>query len=168
MNVMCDILDVTRSGLYAWIGRPVSARQIRHKHLMGMILQSHADSDQLYGSPNITADLKESGERVTRKTVARLMKQEGIRSKVARKFRPCTTDSRHACPVASNVLDRDFEAKRPNQKWCVDITYIPTWEGWLFLATVIDCHTKAVIGWAMDENYKTPHIQQALEMAARN
>lgn len=165
MNVMCDILEVTRSGFYASIGRPESARQIRQEHLVEKIRRSHADSRQLYGSPNITADLKESGERVTRKTVARLMKQEGIRSKVARKFRPCTTDSRHRCPVSPNVLDRDFQAKRPNQKWCVDITYVPTDQGMLYLAGVIDLCSRKIVGWSMAEHMRSSLCVDALEMA---
>jgi putative transposase len=165
VKVMCDILKVTRSGFYASIDRPVSARQIRQEHLVEKIRQSHADSNQLYGSPNITVDLKESGERVTRKTVARLMKQQGLRSKVARKFRPCTTDSRHSCPVAPNVLDRDFEAGRPNQKWCVDITYIPTDQGTLYLAAVIDLCSRKIVGWSMANHMRASLCLDALEMA---
>jgi transposase InsO family protein len=162
---MCDILEVTRSGFYASIDRPVSARQIRQEQLVEKIRRSHADSNQLYGSPNITADLKESGERVTRKTVARLMKQEGIRSKVARKFRPCTTDSRHRCPVSPNVLDRDFEAKLPNQKWCVDITYVPTDQGTLYLAAVIDLCSRRIVGWSMADHMRASLCIDALDMA---
>jgi len=162
---MCKILEVTRSGFYASIDRPVSARQVRQRQLVEKIRQSHADSNQLYGSPNITADLKESGERVTRKTVARLMKQEGIRSKVARKFRPCTTDSRHHCPVSPNVLDRDFEAELPNQKWCVDITYVPTDQGMLYLAAVIDLCSRKIVGWSMADHMRASLCVDALEMA---
>jgi putative transposase len=165
VNVMCDILDVTRSGFYAAIDRPASARQIRQEQLVEKIRQLHADSNQLYGSPNITADLKESGERVTRKTVARLMKLEGIRSTVSRKFRPRTTDSRHDCPVASNLLDRDFEAKRPNQKWCVDITCIPTDQGTLYLAGVMDLCTRKIVGWSMADHMRASLCLDALEMA---
>jgi putative transposase len=165
VNVMCDILEVTRSGFYAAIDRPASARQIRQEQLLEKIRQSHVDSEQLYGSPNITADLKESGERVSRKTVARLMKREGIRSKVARKFRPRTTDSRHCCPVAPNVLDRDFEAKLPNQKWCVDITYVPTDEGTLYLAAVIDLCSRKIVGWSMADHMRASLCINALEMA---
>jgi putative transposase len=162
---MCDILEVTRSGLYASIDRPASARQIRQEQLVKKIRQSHADSNQLYGSPNITADLKASGEPVTRKTVARLMKQQGIRSKVARKFRPATTDSRHQCPVSPNVLDRDFEAKLPNQKWCVDITYVPTDQGTLYLAAVIDLCSRKIVGWSMADHMRASLCIDALEMA---
>jgi putative transposase len=162
---MCDILDVTRSGFYAAVDRPASARQIRQEQLVEKILQSHVDSGRLYGSPNITADLKESGERVSRKTVARLMKQEGIRSKVARKFRPRTTDSRHHCPVGPNVLDRDFEAKLPNQKWCVDITYVPTDQGTLYLAAVIDLCSRKIVGWSMADHMRASLCVDALAMA---
>lgn len=165
MKVMCDILEVTRSGFYASIDRPVSARQVRQEQLLEKIRQSHADSNQLYGSPNITADLKESGERVTRKTVARLMKRVGIRSKVARKFRLCTTDSRHRCPVSPNVLNRDFEAKLPNQKWCLDITYVPTGEGVLYLAAVIDLCSRKIVGWSMADHMRASLCIDALEMA---
>jgi len=162
---MCDILQVTRSGFYAATDRPASPRQIRQTQLVQKIRQAHVDSHQLYGSPNITAELKESGEKVSRKTVARLMKLHGIRSKVARKFRPCTTDSRHACPVANNRLGRDFEAKMPNQKWCVDITYVPTDEGMLYLAAVIDLCSRRIVGWSMADHLRTSLCIDALKMA---
>lgn len=162
---MCDILEVARSGFYASIDRPASARQVRQERLVEKIRRSHADSSQLYGSPNITMDLKESGEKVTRKTVARLMKREGIRSKVSRKFRPCTTDSRHQCPVAPNVLDRDFEAQLPNQKWCVDITYVPTDQGMLYLAAVIDLCSRKIVGWSMADHMRASLCIDALQMA---
>lgn len=162
---MCDILEVARSGFYASIDRPASARQVRQERLVEKIRRSYADSSQLYGSPNITMDLKESGEKVTRKTVARLMKREGIRSKVSRKFRPCTTDSRHRCPVAPNVLDRDFEAQLPNQKWCVDITYVPTDQGMLYLAAVIDLCSRKIVGWSMADHMRASLCIDALQMA---
>jgi len=165
VNVMCDILEVTRSGFYASLDRPVSARRVRREQLVEKIRQSHADSKQLYGSPNITADLRESGERVTRKTVAKLMSQEGIRSKTARKFRPATTDSRHRCPVAPNVLDRDFKAELPNQKWCVDITYVPTDQGTLYLAAVIDLCSRRIVGWSMADHMRASLCVDALQMA---
>jgi transposase InsO family protein len=162
---MCDILEVTRSGFYASIDRPASARQQRQEKLLEKIRQAHVDSNQLYGSPNITAELKACGEKVTRKTVARLMKQQGIRSKVARKFRVITTDSRHGCPVADNVLERDFEAKLPNQKWCVDITYVPTDQGTLYLAAVIDLCSRRIVGWSMADHMRASLCIDALTMA---
>jgi transposase InsO family protein len=162
---MCEILQVTRSGYYASIDRPASARQLRQAHLLEKIRQAHADSDQLYGSPNITMDLRESGEKVSRKTVARLMSQEGIRSKICRKFRPCTTDSRHRHPVAANLLDREFTAELPNQKWCVDITYVPTDQGTLYLAAVIDLCSRKIVGWSMADHMRTTLCTDALAMA---
>jgi putative transposase len=162
---MCEILQVTRSGYYASIDRPASARQVRQLKLTEKIRQSHADSNQLYGSPNITADLREGGEKVSRKTVARLMKKEGIRSKVSRKFRPCTTDSNHRHPVADNVLNREFAAELPNQKWCVDITYVPTDQGMAYLAGVIDLCSRRIVGWAMADHMRASLCTDALQMA---
>jgi transposase InsO family protein len=162
---MCEILEVTRSGYYASIDRPASARQVRQEQLVVQIRQSHADSNQLYGSPNITADLKEAGEKVSRKTIARLMKQQGIRSKVYRKFRPCTTDSKHPHPVAANALDREFTAEIPNQKWCVDITYIPTDQGMAYLAGVMDLCSRKIVGWAIADHMRASLCTDALQMA---
>ena len=165
MNVMCDILDVTRAGFYAHGERPISPRQARRDELIQRIGQVHADSRGLYGSPRVTAELNDSGIEVCENTVARLMREMDLRSKIVRQFRPRTTDSNHPCPVAPNRLDRLFGAKEPNRKWCCDITYIPTDEGTLYLAAVIDLCSRRIVGWSMADHMKATLCMDALEMA---
>ena len=168
MNVMCDILDVTRGGYYRSLGRPPSASAVRRAELVGRIRQAHADSRGLYGSPRVTDELNESGVAVGENTVARLMRQHGIRSRVARpRFRPpCTTDSSHSDPIAPNLLGRDFSAELPDRKWCSDITYVPTEEGTLYLAAAIDLCSRRIVGWAMADHMRATLCLDALDMAA--
>jgi putative transposase len=165
VNVMCDILEVTRAGFYAHGERPVSARRARRVELIERISQAHADSRGLYGSPRVTAELNDSGIEVCENTVARLMREMDLRSKIVRKFRPKTTDSNHPNPVAPNRLDRLFSAEEPNRKWCCDITYVPTDEGMLYLAAVIDLCSRRIVGWSMADHLKASLCMNALEMA---
>lgn len=165
MNVMCDTMGVTRGGYYAHVGRPPSAREVRHTGLVGAIRRAYEASGGLYGSPRVTAELREAGVVVNEKVVAGLMSRHGIRSKIARKFRPQTTDSDHPNPVADNLLERDFHAELPDRKWCCDITYIPTDEGTLYLAAVIDLCSRRVVGWSMAEHMRAGLCMDALEMA---
>ncbi len=165
MNVMCDILDVTRGGYYRHVDRPACASEVRRGELVGHIRQAHAASRELYGSPRITAELNEAGIAVGENTVARLMNRHGIRSKVTARFRPRTTDSDHPNPVAPNLLDRDFGADSPDRKWCGDITYIPTGEGTLYLAGVLDLCSRRVVGWAMADHMKATLCLDAIGMA---
>lgn len=162
---MCQVLRVSRSGYYRWRGRPESQRASEDRRLRVEIRATHRRNRQVYGSPRIHKDLREQGIRCSRKRVARLMREEGVRAKQSRKFRPVTTDSRHAMPVAPNVLDRNFEASNPNQAWVADITYIPTREGWLYLAVVLDLFSRAVVGWAMDARCSRDLTIRALQMA---
>jgi putative transposase len=165
VNVMCDILDVTRAGYYAHIDRPASLRQLRRAELVQKISQVHAESRGLYGSPRVTAELKDAGTQVCENTVAQLMRQSELRSKIVRKFRPRTTDSNHPGPVAPNRLERLFSAEEPNRKWCCDITYIPTDDGTLYLAAVIDLCSRRIVGWSMAAHMKATLCINALEMA---
>jgi putative transposase len=165
VNVMCDILEVTRGGYYAHLDRSLSARQARREELAQRIGGVYADSRGLYGSPRVTAELKQAGIQVCENTVARLMRQMELQSKIVRKFRPRTTDSNHPCPVAPNGLDRDFRADKPNRKWCCDITYIPTDEGMLYLAAVIDLCSRRIVGWSMAGHLRATLCKDALEMA---
>jgi transposase InsO family protein len=162
---MCEVLGVSRAGYYAWVARPPSRREARHAELLVKVRESHVGSDELYGSPRVTRDLRAAGTLVTEKTVAKLMRLNDIRSVVARKFRVMTTDSDHPNPVADNVLDRDFTADLPNKKWCADITYIPTDEGVLYLAGVIDLCSRRIVGWSMAEHMRASLCTGALEMA---
>jgi putative transposase len=166
VNVMCDTLDVTRGGYYRSLGRAPSASAVRRARLVEQIRAAHAGSRELYGSPRVTEELNAAGVAVSENTVARLMSKHAIRSKVARRFRPPrTTDSNHPDPIAPNLLGRDFAADRPDRKWAADITYVPTGEGALYLAAVIDLCSRRVVGWAMADHMRATLCLDALEMA---
>src|ERR1700723_4734076 len=120
---MCRVLRVSRGGFFAWLKRPASPRSIRRRELIEKIREAHRQNRGLYGSPRVHRALLIDGQSVSRNTVAKLMRQEKIRAKNKRKFVPRTTDSRHQQPVAANLLDRDFAASAPDQKWVADITY---------------------------------------------
>jgi putative transposase len=163
VRMMCRLLGVSRSGYHAWVDRPESARSQRHCSLTEKIRHFHQASRETYGAPRIHQDLQETGERVGENTVALLMRRAGIVPKTVRRFR-VTTDSRKTI-AAPNLLAQRFTVKRPNQRWVSDITFIPTREGWLYLAVIIDLYSRAVIGWAMDERMKTTLVTDALRMA---
>ena len=135
VRLMCQVLQVSPGGYYTWRDRPIRAQQQRREVLKTEIEAIHQQFKQRYGSPRIHAELLARGQRCCVNTVAKLMRQHGIAAKSKRKFR-CTTDSNHDLPVADNLLDRQFEPVAVNQVWVADITYIPTWEGWLYLAAV--------------------------------
>jgi len=133
--------------------------------LIEKIKTVYEQSRQTYGSPRVYQELKANGESVCENTVARLMRKQGIRSIVRRRFRVRTTDSSHAYPMAPNQLDRRFDQKLPNQAWAADITYVPTDEGWLYLASVIDLCSRRIVGWAMADHLRTELCTDALNMA---
>jgi putative transposase len=162
---MCSVLEVSRSGYYAWVRRAESLRDQENRRLTNLIIEIHKKSRDTYGVPRIHAELKARGESCGKNRVARLMKTAGIRSKVRKKFRVTTTDSSHSLPVAPNLLDQCFVAARPNAIWAADITYIPTGEGWLFLASILDLFSRAIVGWSMDSTLKTSLVLGALRMA---
>ena len=162
---ICRVLAVTRSGYYAWLVRKPSARQVRQETLVTQIRRVHLEHRCVYGSPRVHRVLKGQGECVCRNTVARLMRKAQIRPRTRRTFVPKTTDSKHGNPIAPNRLERDFGASAPNQKWAADITYIATAQGWLYLAGVLDCHSRKVVGWSMAESMPTDLISDALKMA---
>lgn len=164
-DVVCGVLDVSRSGYYAWLERPESSRSRRRAELAVKISTVHAENRGVYGSPRIFKALRSEGHAVSENTVAKVMRSEGLRGKVKRKYVPCTTDSAHAQPIAPNVLDRQFNADKPNRKWAGDITYIPTDEGWLYLAGVIDLHSRRIVGWSMADHMQTDLVADALSMA---
>ena len=165
LEVVCEVLQVSRSGFYAWRERPRCYRDLRREQLAGKIRTVHELHRRIYGSPRIYRFLKSGGEKVCQNTVARVMRQQGIRAKTKKKYVPRTTDSRHEQPVASNLLERCFEAPAPNRKWAVDITYIPTDEGWLYLAGVLDLCSRKVVGWSMADHMRTELVTDALQMA---
>jgi transposase InsO family protein len=166
VRVLCDTLEVSTAGYYAWRSRPVSVQQQRRDTLLVEIEAIHAQVKARYGSPRVHAELLARGHGCCVNTVAQLMRQAGIRAKTARKF--ChTTDSNHSRPVADNVLDRQFDPASPNEVWVADITYIPTREGWLYLAVVEDLFSRMVVGWSMDATMTSRLVVDALEMAVQ-
>jgi putative transposase len=166
---MCVWAKVSTSGFYEWRDRPESATAARRDRLALLIETVFTDSDGTYGHRRIHAQLARWGEPASLELVRALMRELGLAACQPRPWRHSLTAAADAAPAPiPDLVRRDFTAPAPGQKLVGDITYIPTWEGWLYLATVIDCHTKAVIGWAVDDNYKTPLISTAIRMAARN
>jgi putative transposase len=163
-RLMCRALEVSAGGYYQWRRRPPSARQERGEALAAEIKVIHREVKARYGSPRIHAELVARGEPCCVNTVAKLMRQLGVAAKTKRKFR-CTTDSNHDRPIAENIVDRQFEPEAPNQVWTADITYIPTREGWLYLAAVEDLYSRQVVGWSMSERIDSRLVVDALEMA---
>lgn len=161
---LCHALDVSTAGYYAWRERPASARQQQHDTLLVHIRAIHAEAKARYGSPRIHAELAARGHHCSVNTVARLMRDHEIRAKTARKFR-ATTDSNHDWPVADNLLDRHFDPAAPNEAWVTDITYIPTREGWLYLAAVEDLYSRKVVGWSMANHLESRLVVEALALA---
>jgi putative transposase len=167
-GMICGVLKVSRSGFYAWLRREPSARQRRRELLIQKIKTTHQENRGLYGSPRVHRALLIDGQTVSRNTVAKLMRQERIRAKTKRRFVPRTTDSTHQQPVAGNLLDRNFAAPEPNRKWVADITYVPTQEGWLYLAAVLDLFSRKIVGWAMADHLQTDLVSDALQMALQH
>jgi putative transposase len=163
---MCDALEVSESGYHAWVARAPSAGEQRRDALVAAIRQIHAEVRGRYGSPRMTRELNARGHEGTENTVAALMRAHGIRAKSSRRV-VRTTDSRHALPVAANVLDRAFDPEAPNLVWCADMTYIPTGEGWLYLAVVEDLFSRRIVGWSMDQTMTSRLVVDALDMAIR-
>lgn len=161
---MCESLEVSASGYYAWTSRTDSPTQQWRQELVGAIEEIHTAVKGRYGSPRMTAELKARQYQCSENTVAELMRQQGIRAKAPKQF-VRTTDSNHRLPVAPNILARDFDPEGPNQVWCADITYIPTGEGWLYLAVVEDLFSRMIVGWSMDQTMESRLVVDALEMA---
>ena len=161
---MCQVLSVSSSGYYAWRQRRPSRRQVENEQLVEEIRQIHQDSYETYGSPRIHAELQGRGISCNRKRVERLMRVHQMRA-VCKRRRRHTTDSAHDLPVAPNLLDQDFVAEAPNQKWVADISFIWTAEGWLYLAAVLDLFSRKIVGWSMGERVNRHLVQKALEMA---
>ncbi len=158
------MLSIERSGYYAWLKKPLSRRQVVNQVLDKKIISLFEKHQSRYGSPRLTDELKEQGEICSKNRVARRMKQLNLYAKAKKKFK-VTTDSKHHLPVAENILNRDFSATLPNQKWVGDISYIWTKEGWLYLAVVIDLYSRAVIGWSIQSTMSRQLVCDALTMA---
>ena len=167
MQRMCRVLGVSASGYYAWRTRPVNPRVQANQKLLAEIRVIHNRSRKTYGSPRVHAELRDCDFLVGKNRVARLMRAENLRGQRKRK-QPHTANSQHRYPVAPNHLNRDFHATRPNEKWLADITYIPTAEGWLYLAVVLDLFSRRIVGWAFSASLESNLVEQAFHMAVYN
>jgi putative transposase len=167
VRLICETLEVSPAGYYAWRQRPASSQQQRRGALVVEIRAIHAEVKARYGSPRMQKELVARGQDCCVNTVSKLMRDNDIRAKTARKFRVTTTDSNHDLPVADNLLDRQFNPSEANEVWVADITYIPTDEGWLYLAAVEDLYSRRIVGWSMDDNMESRLVVDALEMAVK-
>jgi putative transposase len=165
--IQCVVLEVSRSGFYAWRVREPSATDRRRDSLTEKIQEVHQASRETYGSPRVHAELLAQGEYCNQKTVEKYMRSADIRAKSHRKFRVSTTDSNHPHPIAPNIVDRNFAPSQKNETWTADITYIPTAEGWLYLAVVEDLFTRKIVGWSMADHMESRLVVDALEMAVQ-
>ena len=163
---MCKALNVSPSGYYAWRTRPVSAREMANRELVKRIEAVYNDSYETYGSPRVYFELKAQGVPCSENRVARLMRLRGLQARQVRCYKSTTRRNKRR-PVAPNILKRDFAAERPDHKWLTDITYIPTREGWLYLAAVLDLFGRRIVGWAMSERITADLTIRALKMAIR-
>jgi len=161
---MSGLLGVSPSGFYAWRNRPASMRSQQDDALVKRIRYFHERSQGTYGAPRVHRDLREEGLRIGKKRVARLLRREGLAGVSRRRF--CVTTVRHQTDrVAPDLVKRRFEAQAPNRLWVADITYIPTWAGFLYLAVVLDVWSRRIVGWAMENHLQTSLVSEALEMA---
>ena len=165
MALMCDVLEVSRAGYYAWLARPESPRAARMAELSGRVREAHAESRGTYGAPRVHRALAAAGAACCENTVAKLMRRGGLRGCAPRRFVPRTTDSAHGHAVAANLLDRRFEPGEPDRVWAADISYIRTGEGWLYLAAVLDLGSRRVVGWSAADHLRSELAQRALRNA---
>lgn len=166
LAMMSRVLEVSRSGFYAWSGRSPSRRSREDEELGGRIKRIHDQSRGTYGAPRIHAELLASGRRVSRKRVARLMRENGLRGVSRRKWTTTTVQDRGA-KAAPDLVKRDFRATRPNELWVADITYVPTWERFLYVAVVLDAWSRRIVGWAFATHLRVELVLAALRMAVR-
>lgn len=162
---MCKVLQVSRSGYYKWRSAQPSKQQMQRIELTKGILYHYHDSNGLYGSPKITALLRREGFCVSEKTVGRIMREQGLRSRTVKKFRVRTTDSNHDFAVAPNLLNQQFEASSPNEVWVADITYVRTRQGMLYLASIMDLFTRKIVGWALGDRMTVALVAEAFQSA---
>jgi putative transposase len=161
---MCNVLGASKSGYFKWLKRPKSDREKKHEKVTQAILRTHLEFKQRYGSVKIAKTLNKRGLKVSERTVSRIMTNNQWKSCTVKKYK-ATTNSKHQHPVSENILARQFKACKPNQLWVTDITYIPTNEGWLYLATVMDLYSRKIVGWAMDKTMTKELVMAALKMA---
>ena len=165
IQIMCRVLEVSRSGYHAWATRPPSARAVADETLTGRIAVIHKQSGETYGSPRVHAELRlGDGRRVGRKRVERLMRTAGLSGQLNRR-KGRTTISVPGLQTAPDLVERDFNPTQVNRLWCADITYIRTWEGWIYLASVMDCYSRRIVGWAIADHMRKELVLDALQMA---
>lgn len=164
VRTMCGVLQVRPAGYYAWLERKPTLRELRRLELIERIRVVHEQSRGTYGSPRVHRELVAQGTAVCENTVAKVMKQQQIRSKTKRRF-VVTTDSDHTHAPARNLLNRQFDVPLPDQVWCADITFVPTRQGWLFVARVMDLCSRKIIGWSMGDHLRSELTCDALRMA---
>lgn len=164
IKTLCSVLGVSRSGFHAWLVRPPSRRAIADSALLARVEELHLASRRTYGAPRIYRDLQADGVRVGRKRVERLMRHAGLSGTVRRR-RGKTTISVPGVRVANDLVKRDFSPPAPNVLWASDITYLRTWEGWLYLAVVLDCFSRRIVGWALEDHLRGELVVDALEQA---
>ena len=167
LAAMCRVLGLSPSGYYDWLHRPPSERERRDDALKVRIKGIWSESDETYGGPRIQAALRAEGWRVSRKRVARLMRELGIEGVTRRRFKTGTTKRDSQARPAPDLVNRDFSAEGPDRLWVADITYVPTWAGWLYLAVVLDAWSRRIVGWAMATHMKAELVDDALDMAIR-
>lgn len=168
--VLCEVLEVSASGYYAWLDRPPSPRAQRHVQIQQAVQQVHADSYGNYGSYKVARQLAQRPdlESACRNTVAKAMRELGLKSRISRAFTPTTTQADPTKQPAPNQLAQDFTATAPNRKWVTDITYLPTAEGWVYLAVVLDLFSRKVVGWALSNSLATELVSAALRQAVES
>jgi transposase InsO family protein len=165
VQLMCDILEVSRSGYYDWLDRPASPQAQRREVLAVQVKVAFEESHQTYGSPRIARDLAEGEFKACRNTIAKIMRKQELFGRMPKRYIPRTTDSTHDHPIAENKLDRQFEPGAGTPAWVTDIAYIPTQQGWLYLAAVMDLRTRKILGWAMADHMRVELVTDALQMA---
>ena len=165
VRAFCRVLNVSASGYYAWLHRPPSQRAARNAMLTASIREAHKLSDGTYGMPRVRAELQEAGHRVSRKKVATLMRRAHIRGVSRRRGFVVTTERDVHQRPAPDLVNRRFHASKPNQLWVADITYVPTWQGFIYLAVVVDVFSRKVVGWSMDDQMPAALVTAALDMA---
>ncbi|GGJ60128.1 IS3 family transposase [Deinococcus roseus] len=164
LNIFLRVLNVKKETYFAWKKRGLSERQQADQRLATEIQKIHQDSKGTYGAPRVKAELNVRGQQVSRQRITRLMQAQGLKVRQKRKFR-VTTRSRVGDQVFDNVLDRQFTAAQPDQKWCTDLTYLPTFDGWLYLGVILDLYSRKVVGWSFGTTLETDLALSALQMA---
>jgi putative transposase len=164
VSILCDVMQVARSGYYAWLKCPTSARQIKNEELVALVKEIFSDSHETYGTRRIAKALEGRGIPCGRARARTLMKLAGVKVKRRRRFK-ATTDSKHKLPVAPNLLEQDFTVDEPNKVWVSDISYIWTNEGWIYLAIILDLFSRQIVGWSMDKRITKELVINAFHMA---